>query len=99
MLQATSQTTARTYPRPTPPPLLLCAWVKNPFFGKLDNELKYIRAEIWNVEGQTVTVREYDSICHFFTIPMSDVFKVHEVNPDGTTYRVFGNPPAAQRMN
>ncbi len=94
----TTRTTARQYPRPqaVPPPVTLCAWVKNPF-AMLDNEPKFLRAEIYSVSGQSVYVREYDSVCHFFTVKMADVHKVHTITEAGEVVRVYGNPPAAIR--
>jgi hypothetical protein len=99
MLQTIPTPTARKYPRPqaVPPPVTLCAWVKNPF-KMFETDPAYLRAEIHSINGQAVTVCEWQSV-NIFTVRMSDVRKVHTITEAGEVWRIYGNPPAAIKEN
>lgn len=84
------ETPTRT--KSAPPPVLLCAWVKNPSTSQQANKPKYIRAEIINVEGNEICAREYGTENYFFTT-REDVKKVHTLNAEtGETWQILGDP-------
>ena len=84
------QTPTRT--KSAPPPVLLCAWIKNPSTSQQANKPKYIRAEILNVEGNEITAREYGTENYFFTT-RDCVKKVHTLNAEtGETWQILGDP-------
>ena len=83
--------TRTTYTHPAPPPVVLCAWVRNPF-KLFDHDPNYLRAEIVSVNGQEITVKEYNS-ANIFKATRADVHKVHTVNTlTGETWQVLGEP-------
>lgn len=84
-------TTRTTYSAPIPPPVTLCAWVKNPYY-LLPTDAKYLRAEIIDVQKNDVVVCEWDSV-NYFTVARADVRLVHTVNAEGETVKVLGSPP------
>lgn len=84
------QTTTRT--KSAPPPVLLCAWIKNPSTSQRADKPKFIRAEIINVNGDEVTAREINTENYFLTT-RADVKKVHTLNAfTGETWQILGDP-------
>jgi hypothetical protein len=84
------QTKPRT--KSTPPPVLLCAWIRNPSTSQQANKPRYIRAEIITVNQNVVIAREYGTE-NYFETTRADVKKVHTINANtGETWQILGDP-------
>lgn len=87
-------TTRTTYSAPIPPPVTLCAWVRNPDTNQKANKPAYIRCEIINADRahNEIVVNQFGQVNYFITT-FEDIRLVHTVNEAGETVKVLGNPP------